>query len=617
MRFRRTIASVVAVAGTMLCSLSAQAQLTQVEYQYIYAIRKNDIAKARTLRKMANIDPNRMSGGRTLIGSVPEFPGSFLHLKPAAYDYVVKELKQDLNTPLPGYDGSIFATFCFTLSVHDELHAGRQEEFWQQSIKRINEALDHGARATPLANIPPHAEPGQPLPMCVKAYLAVRHIPARAEDMLNIIQRLIKAGANPNTPAFGVLLLARAVEKLDVPLLEALVEHGANINATYPALPEGVCSLPKRVTNTVLAYVPDPDDRALEPARRFLVAIMMRGGRLDAPRHSSRYSAGDCITTAKTLKQRALDRGQVRYAQMVEALEESQSNLPPSFVNSVKSAPVASAGGPIRVTASLNTRQNPSTSAPIARKLNPGDTLALAGTPRDGWSPATLADGTRVFVNLAALAANTTASEAIGSTTPSLSPKDADEAHKEAVRYLIHGATAPGKVIIVDTLHHSNNMPAWERRTTFTHTFEGDCHLRVVTEYTERSYDPINKAWGQWEAGAAAVATRHSGSTLRREYAFDFNKASQIEIKRIEDAEEALLRSLSSRPGPRFPRVLTQIVFVGQGGLCSLDKRSDGSSIPCDKATAYWRQTAQREVTPKRLREAFARVKSRCTNGRP
>jgi hypothetical protein len=235
MRFRRTVASFVAVAGTMLCSLSAQAQLTQVEYQYVYAIRQNDIDKARTLRKMANIDPNRMSGGRTLIASVPEFPGSFLHLKPAAYDYVVKELKQDLNTTLPRYDRSIFATFCFTLSEYGELHAGRQEEFWQQSIKRINEALDHGARATPLANIPPHSEPGQPLPMCVKAYLAVRHIPARAEDMLNIIERLIKAGANPNTPAFGVLLLARAVEKLDVPLLEALVDHGANINATYPA----------------------------------------------------------------------------------------------------------------------------------------------------------------------------------------------------------------------------------------------------------------------------------------------------------------------------------------------------------------------------------------------
>jgi hypothetical protein len=616
MRFRRTFAFVLAVAGITPCSFSAQAQLSQVEYQYIYAIRQNDIAKARTLRKMANIDPTRMSGGRTLIGSVPEFAGSFLHLKPAAYDYVVKELKQDLNTPLPGYDGSIFATFCFTLSAYDELHAGRQEEFWQQSIKRINEALDHGARATPLANIPPHAEPGQPLPMCVKAYLAVRHIPARAEDMLNIIQRLIKAGANPNTPVFRVLLLARAVETLDVPLLETLVDQGADINATYPAQPGSPCSLPKRVTNTVLAYVPDPDDRALEPARRFLVAFIRRGGDVLAPRHRSDFSAGSCITTAKTLKQRALDRGQVRYAQMVDAIEETQSNLPPKFVNVARSAPATSAGGPLRVTVSLNTRQSPSTSAPIVRTLAPGDAIALQGHARDGWSSAKLADGTAVWVNLAALAKNSAAhAPTPTASTAKVAAETDTAAHLQAVALVIQGSPKIEPHTITTLTKNSYGTPAWERRLTTTIVSETPCRFRVVTESSQRVFNSQTRVWEPWKS----TSPYSRELTFRFEQRFDFTKATALKIERMTDPEEAFMRSIVNRPGNYFPPMINRLSFRGAGTVCPLGKRTDGSAIPCstnDESGAF-RDTREPGSMIRRAQAAFATIKSRCPTAKP
>ncbi|WP_143149165.1 SH3 domain-containing protein [Hyphomicrobium sp. CS1BSMeth3] len=560
---------------------------------------------------MANIDPQRIAG-QPLIAFVPEFPGSFLLLKPAAYDYVVNELKQDLNTPLPRYYRTIFASFCLTLSDYDDLRAGKLEEFWQQSIQRINTALDRGARSTPLPNIPPHSEPAQPLPMCMKAYLALRHIPARAEAMLALIQRLIKGGANPNAAAFGVPLLARAVESMDAPLLNELVAGGANINATYPAQPEGVCSLPARVTNSVLAYMPDPEDRAIEPARQFLIAYMKHGGKLTAPRHSSRFSAHECITTAKTLKQRALDRGQVAYAQMVDALEETQANIPPPKVAAIaKAKPAPSATSPLRLTGSLNPRQSPSTTAPLARKLNPGDTLSLEGAPRDGWSAARLADGTTVWVNLAALAKNAAADTATAAPSgPPPSPQDTETAHLQAIAIVLQGAADIEPHTTNTIVRNSFGTPAWEYRQTTTIMTETPCSFRVVTERAKRDFDAQKGTWGPWHSGSPF----NKSPTSRYEQRVDFGKATAIKIERMEDPEEGLMRSFVNRPGNHHPPMLTRISFKGVGAVCPLGKRNDGSDMVCspNEDSGAYRDTREPAAMAQRAKQAFATIKRRC-----
>jgi hypothetical protein len=364
--------------------------------------------------------------------------------------------------------------------------------------------------------------------------------------------------------------------------------------------------MPKRVANTVLAYMPDADDRALEPARRFLVAFIRRGGDVRAPHHSSRYWAGDCITTAKTLKQRALDRGQVRYAQMVDAMEETQSNLPPKFVNSVKSASVAPAGGPIRVAASLNTRQDPSISAPIARTLNPGDTITLHGQPRDGWSPAKLDDGTEVWVNLAALAKNSAAQAPTATASTAKSAAEASPVtHLQAVSLIIQGVTNFGTRTVQTLIQNSYGVPARERRWTTTITTEDDCHFRVLGEKTERKFDQQARAWGAWT------------SPNRWEDRIDFTKATALKIERMADPEEALMQALVRRPGNHFPPMISRLSFKGVGTVCPLNKRADGSAIPCLGDGRAFRDTREPASMVKRAHAAFATVKARCPTAKP
>jgi len=410
---------VVALISSFCFASQAAAQLPRgkpVEYQYIEAIRAGDVDKARGLAKLANIDPHNV-GGQPVITWVPRAPIGLLFLPPKSYDYLVGELGQSLDAPLWREQRTLFSTMCGFLAHRDHANGEfAEQDVWSRAIRTIEAAIASGVKTTAWPNAKPHMGSRQPFPECLAAYVRYQRHPTRRFEMLRVLGQLLDKGANVNERYWadggGVIYpVFRAAATYDVELLKFLVDRGA-ILEFKGGDPRSTCPIGPNVINPLVRFVPNPLDADTERAKSFLTGLLQLGGDIRTAGTYRHYSAGDCHTAVKTLKERALDYGQLRYAQMVQDLEERASQIirrrnvgrgqPPVYHDPKDGARTASAGaalsGSRMLTRSINLRGGAGLDGVIVGKMEAGTLVSVERMDGD-WAFVTLRDGKRGWMH--------------------------------------------------------------------------------------------------------------------------------------------------------------------------------------------------------------------------
>lgn len=316
-------------------------ELTQVQAMFVQAVAHGDIAKARYLAQLGNIDPNNLNG-HTLASHLSNtwwgkaFPALW---SDQTFDYVYGELKQDANVTAVGGDRSVFSMMCLGMMGDGTIYTDPNVVF-PRAIQRIRRLIAAGAKVTEHEPQKPSARRWQPLPTCLDQYESLQPASPFKQPLLELIDLYLSKGANPNysykfNNSERRVPLTVAIRHFDVELLEVLLKHKADIKLTFQAQPPGCNSDARRTstTDTLLADILEPRDQDVGMAEPFLRAFAAAGGDIATPIFSCRHGT-------KTLKEMAIDNGQVAYAKMAQQVALVNS-LPPDATAPSRVAPQA------------------------------------------------------------------------------------------------------------------------------------------------------------------------------------------------------------------------------------------------------------------------------------
>ena len=275
--------------------------------------------------------------------------------------------------------------------------------------QRINFAIANGANARHVPGLTWAYRRYQPLPRCVEEYFNWRHNPQARSVMLAIIDTLIKAGADPQYD----LPIAKAAEKYDVQLLQALLDNGARTDHIFPVTHDvdTTCNRHGLPPNTIMAAIPAPRDQDLAIAKPFLEALQEAGVDIMEKQNFVRFSAMKCPRQHVTLVERALAYGHTAYAKMV--LELSKNRPPVSAAATPPPASPVSTGsiptGSRIVTSSFNVRQTPALDGELISTLGPNAVFDVEEASPDGqWARINAPPMVRGWANTAVILRSST-----------------------------------------------------------------------------------------------------------------------------------------------------------------------------------------------------------------
>ncbi len=415
------------IAASILVQPAAakRMNLTQLHYQYFSAIHAGNIAKARDLAQLGNIDPNNVGGYpmvATLFNHGGRLPASVAYLSDQAFDYVFKELKQPFNATMqPDGDQTVFSAMCLTFTRGNAFQAVNFDDVYS-TVNRIKFAFAQGADPKPLPNIPDHMRKHQPLPACVTTYIRYRHIPQAAGAIRSIINEYLERGADPNYNQ----PISLAAEHLDDELFGLLAIHNANFGRVFrvtsymPAACSrggGLTSITKENTrdlDTLLGRLPSPKDADVQRVHAFLVAYIEAGGDIDEPIHRfSTPNGARCEHETQTLFDKAVHAGQVTYAKMVDDLRKLPRSGRPqttaAFPQQNTPTPVAVPKGSRITTAGINVREAPDLNGNLMSTLGANIVFEIEDTSPDGqWTRINAAPIVRGWANNAVIMKSST-----------------------------------------------------------------------------------------------------------------------------------------------------------------------------------------------------------------
>ncbi len=408
---------IVLVVGCVVFGGTAHAQrFTAVELQYLEAIRHGHVDKARDLAKLGGIDPGNIQG-QAAISWAPRGGVGLLYLPPQSYSYLVGELKQSLDAPLWREQRTLFSTMCGYLAFRDDIW--NDELPWMLAIRNLEAAMRAGVKTTEWPGAPQHMRARQPLPECLQAYVRYSRHVLRKHEMMRVLRALIDRGADVNYQyrmdggglAYPVF---RAAAILDADLLMLLVERGARLTF-QGGDPDSTCRLPDHIVNPLVRYMPDPRDEDAARVQTFLTAYMRLGGDIRAAGTIRQCGGGRSELIVKTLKQRALDAGQLTYARMVQELEENAppatrtrddpKGTPPAPQARKAGAPPAQKvsttrglSGSRMLTKSINLRDGAGLDGVVVGKIEPGVLVSVERMDGD-WAFVTLLGGKKGWMH--------------------------------------------------------------------------------------------------------------------------------------------------------------------------------------------------------------------------
>jgi len=317
----------------VLCAIPAHAkewQPSQQEDKYIRAVAAGNLWKARELAGLAKIDPANIAGHPLvahLINPWWNIPRPALW-PDDVFNYVFNELEQDPNAVPSGMERTVFSTFCLSMMGTTPQDT---EAIFRRTVERIRVALRRGAKVTPYPTKSPEWREHQPLPACLGVY---ENLPANSplkSEFLQLIDLYLAKGADPNQLYGNISLyvpLTVAVRHFDTGLLAVLKIHHANFRYTFNTGMKNMCGhgqKRKSPTDTLIADIAEPTDKDVPRAEPFLRAFAEAGGDITTPIFT-------CAHETKTLKEMALDNGQLEYARMMMRIESN----PPTAADAAK-----------------------------------------------------------------------------------------------------------------------------------------------------------------------------------------------------------------------------------------------------------------------------------------
>lgn len=229
--------AILMVAGLMAFAFATpthaqkHSQLTKIEHQYIDAIQKGDIQKAREIAKLGNLDPNAIAGDPlvfSLFNRSSWVPESMPLLTDQAFDYVFKELKQPFNAKLHEEDRTVFSLMCLNFARVRGFGSMNIAEV-HNTIQRINYAFSQGADPRPLPDVQEYKRDDQPFPACVRAYLPYRKFPDARGIILSLLYDYLEKGADPDYEQ----PVRYAAENLDVDLFSVFASHNVDLGRVF------------------------------------------------------------------------------------------------------------------------------------------------------------------------------------------------------------------------------------------------------------------------------------------------------------------------------------------------------------------------------------------------
>lgn len=309
----------LAILGLLvLCVPAAAAQRSSpnnFEYQYMDAIRAGEIEKARDIAQLSGINPRDIAGLPVVSWlSVTAATGwSSFTDHDATFTYLFDELKMDFNAPWRKGESSLFSMACRSMTA---LRGEEGRPVFKKNLARIYLALSRGADGRGIRGSDERELGVRPLQVCAREFVEEGYEPNR-QDLLALMAELIKRGADPND---GGDLAGLSAQYLEDGLFTLVAKHGAKLGAIYPVSGKDGSCAGAAPNNTLLSLIVEPKDTATDYARAFLIAYQASGGDVAMPQ--STVGEG-CRMESKTLKQRAMDGGQFRYAKMVDELEKA------------------------------------------------------------------------------------------------------------------------------------------------------------------------------------------------------------------------------------------------------------------------------------------------------
>lgn len=395
--------AILAAALACIASTPSTAQnrqrLDRVHYEFINAIQRSEIQKARDLAQLGNIDPNNMAGA-PLVSSLFSnngmwVPMSMPLLTDEAFDYVFKELKQPFNAKLlPNEDHTVFSLMCLNFGQVRGFGSATPDKVYN-TINRIKFAFSQGADPRPLPNVSEHMRDDQPFPACVKAYLNYRPNPQVRGAILSILNDYLENGADPNYEQ----PVSLAAENYDAELFGLLAVHNVNFGRVFRVrnIPVscsrggGLTSITRENTSdldTLLGRLPYPKDTDTAAAREFLTAYIEAGGDITEKQHRFSSPGIRCEHDTHTLFEKAVSAGQITYAKMVQELEKLPRRSVATHQPHKATPPLQTNPFGSRITtAGINVREQPSLNGSLMGTIGKGSVFDIEDTSPDGeWS---------------------------------------------------------------------------------------------------------------------------------------------------------------------------------------------------------------------------------------
>lgn len=309
---------VVALLALLAASpgVAREAVPTMAEAAYIQAVAQGQIDKARELATLGGINPHQLAG-RPLVSHLTNPWWNIANpagWSEAIFAYVFDELKQDPNTEALDPNHTVFSKFCNYMTRQNEA----PELVSRRTLARVTKLIAAGAQVSehPVTDVWMHQ--AQPLPRCLSE-LETLYPDSSAltrDNLYKVIALYLANGANPNYEyrhrnSEPSVPLSAAVRRYDVRLLDLLLAHKADLRHIIKLDSQGNRSCR---TRSILTALPEPRDVDVPVAEPFLRAYAAAGGDILAPV----VGCGQ-----RTLKQAAVELGQLDYARMMLRFEQA------------------------------------------------------------------------------------------------------------------------------------------------------------------------------------------------------------------------------------------------------------------------------------------------------